>query len=169
MEIKAKQLIALSLSMLLSGCASTVTNSSGKEISEPESFELYSGIVGYCDFSYNYITKHSGVDPAKSPETRKIEKDKTWSNWKAQGEKFKQNLQGRQFYISHPAGFTRFDKETGLMKLYELGYTNSSGPQSPDRFHHRSAIPNSVIFNTFEGDITSLKMPAGWYRDFTLI
>lgn len=140
---------------LLGGCKSTSLQSALELSDEPTANDIYQGTVGFCSHSFESITQHVGNSAKQSPAERKSAKNDVWNKWEEETLKMKSNIVGKQYVISHPAGFSRFNDETGLMELYKAGSTK--GRYS----YKRSAIPETIVFNTYDYWFFP-KLPIGW-------
>lgn len=140
---------------LLGGCKSTSLQSALELSDEPSANDIYQGTVGFCPQSFESITEHVGNSARQSPEERKASKDRVWSKWQEEKLNMKSNVVGKQYVLSHPAGFTRYNEETGLMELYKKGSTK--GRYS----YEQSAIPETIVFNTYDFWF-SPDLPIGW-------
>ncbi len=156
--MKKNYLLALITSTLFfGGCKSTGLESILLASEEPSATDIYSGTVGYCSQSYDAITKYVGNSATQSPEERKAIKESVWNDWQEKRKKMKSNVDGKQFKISQPAAFSRYDEETGLMVLYK------GGSVTGENIVERSAVPDNVVFNTYDHWF-SPELPSGWMR-----
>lgn len=140
---------------LLGGCKSTSLQSALELSDEPSANDIYQGTVGFCPHSFESITQYVGNSAKQSPAERKSAKDNVWSKWEAETLNMKSNIVGKQYVISHPAGFSRFDEKTGLMELYKAGSTKGRNS------YKQSAIPETIVFNTYDFWF-SPELPIGW-------
>lgn len=130
---------------VLGGCQSTSLKSVLGFSNEPSAVDIYRGTVGFCESpSFEVVTRNAGTSPTKSPEERKAEKENSWSRWQEERTQMKSDLAGKQFTVSNPAGFSKYNEETGLMKLYAQGSTTGSS------LYKQSAIPDQIVFNTYD-------------------
>lgn len=148
----------LTATILLSGCKSTPLNSVLGVTGEPLADDIYKGTIGYCQQSFDAITKNVGNSATRSPEERKLQKENAWKSWQEKKSQMKADVAGKTYSISHPAAFSRYNEETGLMELNLDGYTTGN-----QRNVHRenSAIPETIVLNTYDHWF-SPTLPVGW-------
>jgi hypothetical protein len=155
MKEKAYLPLLIATTALIGGCKST-TISSFMNGGKPSANDIYNGTVAFCQMPFDTVTKYVGNSPTQSPDERKASKDRVWNAWQEQKQETKQNLDGKSFTVTNPAGFSRYDEATGLMKLYAGGHAR--GKYSTKA----SAIPEVITFNTLDNWFISPKLPGGW-------
>ena len=134
---------------VLGGCQSTSLQSIVEFSDEPSADDIYQGTIGFCESpSFEIVTKNVGNSPSKSPEERKAEKERFWSRWQEKRTQMKSDVAGKQFTVSNPAGFSKYNKETGLMKFYEKGSMTGRSR------YEQSAIPDHIVFSTYDQWLT---------------
>ncbi|MDO6678094.1 hypothetical protein [Shewanella sp. 4_MG-2023] len=146
--------LLFTMAVSMSGCKSMDLQSYLGDF-EPSANDIYNGTIAFCSIPYDSLTSKVGNSSSKSPEERKAYKDRVWSNWEDKRKELIAHFESKQFTMSQSASFSTFDEATGLMKLSEKGHV--TGKASSER----SAIPNKVAFNTYDGWF-SPKLPTGW-------
>lgn len=173
--MKYQLMASACLLSLLTGCSSTM-KSGGVSVSEPDGENIYNAKAAYCElFDYRSSNRFSGNNPKESPEARKAEKDRVWSSWQDTRKELASDLKGKLFFVSHPAGFFKYDEKTKLLKFNErsrVSHDNSnilSGLSSRNKKLGltvlQGAIPNQVLFNVLGISKYGLIIPSGSYID----
>ncbi|RUO46602.1 hypothetical protein CWE21_10625 [Pseudidiomarina aquimaris] len=161
-------LLSLTATLLIAGCSSTATTSTGESVGPIFMTDYIDLKLGLCQVpvSYDQATEYAGVNATMSPAERQAEKKEAWESWMTVIQEHKTDVTAKPqiFNVDTVAVFERDSDQDGVVYFQDDRSTSNSSQRQKFKwidYHSSESTMPSQILTILRGEGYHFPIPYG--------